>query len=331
MSELYIVTGAEGHVGNTVIRRLVQIGKNVRGLVLPGASNGALKGVAVKLYKGNLLIPETLDPLFETDTPEQVKVIHTAGIVSIASRYRQDVFDVNVMGTKNLINCCRRHGVRRILYTSSVHAIPEKPKGEVIAEPSSLAPKLVEGLYAKTKARATQFVLQSRRIGLEPVVVYPSGILGPGDYGHGHLTQLVRDYLSGRLFACVKGGYDFVDVRDVAEGIVKAVDAAPAGEGYVLSGHYCAVQELLRLLHQISGQREVKTVLPLWFAKGTAPLSEMYYRLRHQPPLYTRYSLFTLGTNACFSHKKATEQFGYKSRPLFETLKDTVKWLRQHD
>ena len=160
-------------------------------------------------------------------------------------------------------------------------------------------------------------------------MVHPSGIIGPGDWGHAHLTQLVADYLDGRLRACVQGGYDFVDVRDVAAGTLSCAKLGKPGECYILSGHYADIAELLEVLHLVSGQKRVRAVLPIGFAKLTAPLAEVYYRLLGQPPLYTAYSLYTVETNANFSHQKAAEQLGYRPRPLSVTLADTCEWMRR--
>lgn len=82
------------------------------------------------------------------------------------------------------------------------------------------------------------------------------------------------------------------------------------------------------MLHNITGKKEVKTFLPLWFAKLTAPLAELYYRILRQPPLYTAYSIYTLNTNATFTHAKATKELGYQPRDLRQTLNDTVSWLK---
>lgn len=152
-------------------------------------------------------------------------------------------------------------------------------------------------------------------------------ILGPYDPGHGHLTQLVIDYCRGGLTACVRGGYDFCDVRDVAHGILSCCQSGRSGECYILSGRYCEIPELLEELHEITGRKAVKTILPRWFAGAAAPLAEAYYRLRRQPPLYTRYSLATLHSNAAFSHEKADHELGYRVTPLRVTLQDTVRWL----
>lgn len=169
MNDLFIVTGADGHLGNTVVRQLAARGERVRGLVLPQSRSGALDGLDVEVCRGDLLSPDSLDPLFAADGSRRIQVIHTAGIVSIASRRQRQVYDVNVTGTRNLLAACRRHGVRRIVYTSSVHAIPEKPKGQTMAEPGCIDPRRVKGLYAQTKALATRLVLGSRAAGLDPV------------------------------------------------------------------------------------------------------------------------------------------------------------------
>ena len=186
----------------------------------------------------------------------------------------------------------------------------------------------MEGFYAKTKAEATAFVLAAAGRGLDVTVVHPSGITGPFDYGRGHLTTLIIDYSKRRLTAGIDGGYDFVDVRDVAEGILAACDAGRPANCYILSNRFFTVREILEMLHDITGQKPIKTFLPLWFVKATAPFAELYYKILRQPPLYTAYSIYTLNSNALFSHEKADLELGYKTRDMRETLEDTVVWLR---
>lgn len=328
MSVQYLVTGAAGHLGSTIVRLLRLEGAQVRALILPGDPAAALLPEGVTRIEGDVCDPSA-ERLFEGVDGEEAIVIHAAGIVSIASHYDSRVHDVNVGGTRNLLSLCKKHGVRKLVHVSSVHAIPERPAGEVIREVSSFSPDRVSGLYAKTKAEATQAVLDAAREGLNASIVHPSGILGPYDPGHGHLTQLVVDYCRGTLTACVNGGYDFADVRDVARGILSCCENGRSGECYILSGHYCTVPDLLNLLHEITGKHRIKTVLPHWFVHVTAPLAELYYRILRQPPLYTSYSLYTLSTNAAFSHEKADQELGYSVMPLRDTLRDTVGWLQE--
>ena len=141
---------------------------------------------------------------------------------------------------------------------------------------------------------------------------------------------MIADYLNGRLVACVKGGYDFVDVRDVADGVIAAAEKGRAGECYILSNRHYEVRELLDMASAQTGKKRIRVVLPMWLAKATAPLSELYYRMVRRPPLYTRYSLYTLTSNSCFCHRKADEELGYRTRSMEATLRDTADFLIRH-
>ena len=214
--------------------------------------------------------------------------------------------------------------------TSTASTLPELPNNAEITEIRDFDPNKVVGEYAKSKAEAARYVLEAvQNRGLDACIVHPSGIIGPYDFKTSHLTQLIIDAATGRLRAGVKGGYDFVDVRDVTNGILAACEKGEPGECYILSGHYVSVPELLQLVAKAAGRKPITTFLPLWLAKLTAPLSEIYYNLKKQPPLYTKYSLYTLESNANFSHAKADRELGYRSRPISETITDTVRWLQE--
>lgn len=226
MKKIYIVTGANGHLGGTLVRMLSKRGEAVRGLVLPGEAPQPFPHV--RYYTGDVRDADSMRPLFADAEDAELLVLHTAGLVDIADAVSDRLYDVNVNGTKNMLALCREYGVRRLVYVSSVHAIPEEKSPAVLKEVASFSPERVTGGYAKTKAEATQAVLDAVQAGLDAVVVHPSGIIGPFDTAGNHLVQLVRDYLRGALPACVRGGYDFVDVRDVAAGCLLALSTASA-------------------------------------------------------------------------------------------------------
>jgi len=328
-NQIYIVTGAAGHLGGVVTSILNEQGKSVYALCLPDEKH-LPQGENIKVFTGDICNIDSFDDMFRSCGNENTTVIHCAGIVSIASKLNQKVYDVNVIGTKNIISLCEKYNIEKLIYISSVHAIPELPAGEIIKEVDSFSPDDVVGLYAKTKAEATQCVLDYTKRGHKANIIHPSGIVGPGDFGKGHITQLVIDYYKGGLTSGIDGGYDFVDVRDVAEGILSCCENGKNGECYILSGQYFKVYELLNLLHEITGKKKIKKILPVWFLKITAPLSEIYYKILRQPPLFTAYSIYTLHTNANFSHEKATKELGYNARPILQTLTDTINWLKEN-
>ncbi len=325
MEKIYIVTGAAGHLGSTIIEQLVKNGCNVRSLVLKGEKHVPTSST---IYYGDVCDKESLEPLFDNPTNAELYVIHAAGIVSIKGAYDERIYNVNVNGTKNVADLCLKHNVKRMVYTSSVHAIPELAKGEIITEVANFDQNLVKGLYAKTKAEATAYVLSLVSKGLNAVVVHPSGIIGPNDYANNHIVALIRDYYNHDLTAAIKGGYDFVDVRDVAMGTISALNKGKIGECYILSNHYYTIKELLTMCHEITNQKEIKVYLPIWFVKLVAPLAEYYYRLKKTPPLFTAYSIYTLQSNSLFSNEKAKNELDYTTRDIRETLEDTIEYLK---
>lgn len=325
MAKRYIVTGAAGHLGSTILRLLWGRNLEVCCLLRQG-EEPVVEGENIRYISGDVCRPETLAPLFDDGGGSETAVIHTAGLISIAGRVSPLVREVNVGGTANMVALCRKYGVGQFVYVSSVHAIPELPAPQVIRETEHFSPELVKGCYAKTKAEATQVVLDEAARGFPAVVVHPSGIIGPYDAGHNHLTQLVADHLRGKLPVCVPGGYNFVDVRDVAQGCLLAAEKGAPGQCYILGGHYLSILELLTLAGRY-GARKPPDVVPMPLAKLAAPLVQAVARLQHRRPLYTSYSLYTLTSNSAFSSERAEKELGYRSREINETIRDMVGWL----
>ena len=324
MEKTYLVTGACGHLGGTLVRLLERTGAQVRGLRLP--SEQARDRAHVTYYPGDVRDRDSLRPLFRGLAGREVVVFHTAAIVDISGEVTPQMHDVNVNGTKNILALCREYGVKRLVYVSSVHAIPEKDGYAELREVDRFSPQQVTGGYAKTKAEATQAVLDAAAQGLDAVVVHPSGILGPFDGTGNHLVQLVKEYAIGKLPACVKGGYDFVDVRDVAAGCLAAAEKGRSGQCYILSNRHYEVQEVLAMAKTLCHGRRLP-VLPMWMAQAAEPLLGWVARVKKQRPLYTKYSLYTLRSNDRFDHGKATAELGYRPRDLRQTVRDTLRWL----
>lgn len=321
MKKLFIITGANGHLGGTIVRMLSRKQIQVRGLVFGEKKEQDTENI--HYYNGDVRDIDSLRPLFLGCENMETVVIHTAGIIDISNHVSPELYNVNVNGTKNILQLCREYQVKRLVYVSSVHAIPEQKRGKVTGEIGEFSPDAVIGGYAKTKAEATRAVLKAAEEGLDAVVVQPSGILGPYDRSGNHLVQMVSEYLRGALPACVKGGYDFVDVRDVAEGCLLAAEKGRKGECYILSDRYCEIREVLEIAGNVSGKKKLP-VLPLWMAKMAAPFIQLHARRKKRRPLYTAYSLHVLGTGERFSHRKATEELGYHPRDLRVTIRDMV-------
>lgn len=331
MEETYLITGITGYVGNVLAKRLLSKHKKVIGFA---RDEKKVKRIfssellpQMEIYYGDTRDLTSLEKCFENR--ENLYVIHTAAIVSIQSKkIDETMYDVNVNGTKNVVSLCLKYHVKKLIHVSSVHAIPLKKKNEVMEEVSSFDPSNVIGGYAKTKAMSSQLVLDEVKEGLDAIIVHPSGIIGPEDYSNTHLTQVLIDFFKGKLPASVKGGYNFVDVRDVCDGILAALNKGRKGECYLLTGDYHNVTEILDIAANYKNKKKIKT-LPMFLAYFALPFLWIFFKIRRKRPLYTKYSLDTLKSNGNFSHQKATDELNYHPRSLKESIEDEIDFLEK--
>jgi dihydroflavonol-4-reductase len=330
MAVIYLITGATGYLGNNIIHELMTQEMKIRVLVLPRDRGIDRLSDKIEIYKGDILNNDDLQRFFNVPSDTGIIAIHAAGIVSTTWNYDRRVFEVNVRGTDNIVKQCIRTKVKKLVHVSSVHALTELPKGQTIVETNNFVPENIIGFYGKTKAEASQIVTDAfRNRGLNASLVFPSGLCGPHDYEVGYITQVLMDCANKRLPAGIKGGYDFVDVRDVAKGIISACEKGKAGEGYILSNRYISIKEILQCVQRQTNIRRIKLFLPTWVASGLLPLFTAYYKLRKKKPLYNRYSLYTLTSNSSFSNEKARRELGYTIRPFEQTIVDTLNWLKE--
>ena len=324
----YLVTGATGFLGLTVVRMLAARGERVTALVLKGDTSAARLPAGVRVSYGDVSDRNSLADFF-SPCDEHTCVIHCAGMVSIRTTPGRRLRAINVTGTANIVALCQAHRAGRLIYVSSVHAIPEAKKGAVTTEAAAFSPKTVSGPYAKSKAEASALVLAAAKNGLNACIVHPSGIVGPEDYNLGSVSSMIISYCRGRLPLGVEGGYDFVDVRDVASGILACCERGVPGECYILSSEYVTIRTLLRHLQAESRGKRVRAFIPTALAKILSPFAEGFSLLRREKPCFTPYSVAVLASNGHFSHAKATRELGYAPRKFSDTLRDTFRWLRE--
>lgn len=329
MALLYLVTGAAGNLGSHIVNVLHREGCKIRALVLEGDKNEKRLPGDIEIIHGDVRRREELEAFFNLPQDCEAIVIHAAGIVTIYPEFDQRVYDINVGGTRNITELCVEKRVRKLVYVSSVHAIPERPDSEMMDETTDFDPAAVEGFYAKTKAEASALVMKAvREQGLDASIVLPSGLCGPCDFSIGHITRLLLDSARGRMPVGVKGGYNFADVRDVAQAVVTAAQKGGAGESYILGNNYVSIRDILRCVHELTGARLIRVMFPVKLVSLFAPIFEHFYKRRRRTPLFTKYSLKTLVSNSNFSSEKAKAQLGYRPRPFRQTIADTLTWMK---
>lgn len=320
-----VVTGATGHIGNVLVRELVKKGKKVRTFVMPSDDITPLKGLDVDIFYGDIRDIKSIEKAF--DGAEVV--YHLAGIISISKRSKS-IYDVNVGGTKNVADACLKCKIKRLIYMSSIHAFKEPPKGTLIVETKIFDPSKVVGEYAKSKAMATFEVFKAIDSGLDAVIVHPTGVIGPYEYKLSNMGQMIFNFMNGKIHACIKGSYDFVDVRDVVSGTILAYEKGRSGENYILSGENITIKRIFEVLSDEFNLKCPSIVIPEWIAKSMAPTFELLHATfnKSEQPTYTEYSIHTLSSNSLTTHEKASKELGYSPRNIEISIKDTARWIK---
>ncbi|KAF0110755.1 MAG: dihydroflavonol-4-reductase [Chloroflexi bacterium] len=322
-----LITGATGHIGNVLVKELVKRGEKVRVFVLPDEDLAPLKGLDIEIVRGNILDKVSIKPAFiGVDY-----VFHLAGIISIMPGKDTLVHDVNVNGTSNMVEAAKEANVKKFIHTSSIHAFKRVPRGIVIDETIPIDPESNLAAYDQSKAEATLAVLEEVNNGFPAVVVCPSGVIGPYDYKGSEMGVLIQEWMLRKVNFLIEGDYDFVDVRDVVQGMILAREKGKTGQIYILSGELIRVVDLWHLVKELISMQSTFINIPVWIASFVAKFTQFYYQLSKTKPRFTSYSIETLHTNAVISNLKARSMLGYQPRSIRESIRDTVIWWRQRE
>jgi dihydroflavonol-4-reductase len=318
---MIVVTGAAGHAGANLVRALAAEGRPVRALV--HLDREALEGLSVEVVKGDIC---DLDSLLKAFEGAEV-VYHLAARISIGNDPWSLLEAVNVGGTRNVVEACLQCGVRRLVHFSSIHTLIDTATDVPLNESNPLVESRRYPPYDRSKAMAERELQRGIEKGLDAIIISPTAIIGPHDYKPSHFGEALLRLANGRLPALVSGGFDWVDVRDVIKGAMRAEKMAPTGAKYLLSGHWVSLRQVAKMTEELTGVKAPGSVCPMWLARVGVPFITAFDLLARRRPLYTSVSLQALRGHRRISHQKATRELDYQPRPFRETLIDTLKWF----
>ena len=313
----FVVTGASGHLGANVVRALVAAGEPVQAVdIRPGA---ALAGIDAEFVRGDVLDPVTLKDAFAGAE----FVFHLAAKISIAGDPDGSVRRVNVDGVRHVAEAALDAGVRRLVHCSSLHAYDVGGTRGPIRESGLRATDSRLPAYDRSKAAGEDELRRVVDRGLDAVILNPSGMFGPVDPEPSRMGRALLAMFKGRMPVTVTGGFDWVDVRDVAAAFLAAAVGGRTGENYLVGGHRASFTELARLAAEVSGRRPPRLVAPLRPVQlAAAAALRLAGPRRAGRLLLTPESLHALATDPVVDCSKATAELGYRPRPLAETVAD---------
>ena len=320
-----LVTGATGYLGIELVRELVVRGRPVRALVRSDQAAARLDGLPVELAHGDITDAAAVRrAVAGTQT-----VFHMAGVVGHRARDEQALHDVNAVAAAGLLDAAREAGVRRVVFTSTVGtmgpaASPLRPRDE--------GAWLIDGddgrpdfRYARSKAAGEQAALRAARNGLDVVVTNPGFVIGPGDVNRVS-SWPVEEYLRGTLRFTVRGGLSYVDARDVVAGHLLAEERGRRGERYILTSEEgnLSYPDFFARVARVSGVRRRQLRLPAGLLRRILKVGAM----AHLPLPLDDQELLSSTRWWFYTPAKARAELGFETRPLDDTIRDTVAWLR---
>lgn len=330
MSDRLLITGASGLVGANLVRALLAQGRNVRALI--HHDHRALDGLDVETISADVRDQASLERAMAG-----IEVVyHLAGSISLEMDSGSEMMEINTIGTRLVVNACMKCGVQRLIHFSTIDALKKDSLGTPVDEEQPLIDAdLTDDELARippydlSKARAEREVLAGIGRGLDAVIVRPTAMLGPYDFKPSLIGQALLQLANGKIPALVKAGFDWVDVRDVVAGVMRAERDAPAGSSYMLGGNWHTLREVAVMAAAFSQRSAPRLTVPFWLADLFAPVMLKLASFNNTHPIYTRVTLEALRGDRHVSSARAERELGYTARRLSETVRDTLTWFQE--
>ena len=314
-----LVTGASGHLGANLVRRLLDEGTRVRVLARPDAGHDALAGLDVETARGDLRDLEATRAAVRGCR----RVYHCAAKVSTGTGQVAEIHGSNVVGTRHLLRAAFEAGVERVVVTGSFSAVGHVP-GRPSDESDAVNPFERMLPYQRSKVAVEHACLTAVAHGLDVVIATSCAIVGPHDYKPSPMGRVLLDFARGRLRAYIPGGFEFVAARDIVEGHRLAMDKGRTGHKYIFSSGHTTVDELMAYYEEITGRPRPRWRLsPPLMAALAEVTSFVTTRLRPDAP--QRFTpgavrLLRLGRRA--DTTKARTELGFTPTPLREAIRE---------
>lgn len=319
-----LVTGPTGLIGSAVVRRLLARGREVRCLVEPGALRTNLEGLEVEIVEGDINDRAGVGRALEGCD----RLYHLAAIYKLWVPDAKVIYEVNVEGTKTVLFAAMKAELDKVVYTSSIAAVGQ-PQGDNLADESTEFNLWRDSEhYVRSKWLGERDALRFASEGVPVVVVNPAFVFGERDIAPTPTGQLIVDCLKGGMPGYPDGGFNVVDVDDVAEGHVLAEEKGKVGERYILGNHNVTYREFFEAVSEVAGIKPVTRKLPTRLFWSLAWAFERYADYTQKPPQMTYKGARYATRRLWFDCRKAHQELGMPRTPMRDTIEKAVAWFR---
>jgi dihydroflavonol-4-reductase len=324
-----VVTGASGFIGSAITRALVARQADVVAAIEPGAPQTNLDGLPVERLEADVRDAAAM----RAAVAGARVVFHVAAVYRFWAPDPAIFYQVNVDGTRNVLEAARAAGCELVVYTSSVGTLGLERVAERGPADESCAPAIdhLFGLYKQSKYVAEHEVLRAAANGTPVTLVLPTTPLGPGDHTPTPTGRIVLDYLNGRMPGWFDTALNVVDVDDLATGHLLAAERGVIGRSYIVGGENLELREILGELARATGLAPPRFRVPRPVALGAAYVSEVLEgRLLRRAPHVPLEGARMASTRMVFSDARARRELGYRSRPAAEAIERSARWFAEN-
>ena len=322
---LALITGSSGHVGSNLIRELTKQNYKIRCIDFDG-DHRAYEGFDVEVIKGDITERDSLVPIFK----DVEIVFHTAALINLDRRYRDQIRLVNVSGTENVCQASLNAGVKKLIHFSSVDAFYRFPIEEPLLEDRKLIDDPNAVPYDLSKADGQKIVIDYCKKGLDASIIHPTSIVGPNDFKPGLPMQEMVNLANGKRKVLPNWGYNFVDVRDLCITAISAVSKGKAGQNYIVGGEYHMYSYIAELMEEQLGRTVLLGTIPNFVSYLGLPYEYVKSLITKKPRVLTVDTLHTGKTgNKVVPSTLARSELGHNPRPLEETIHDMVSFFQK--
>ncbi|THD53954.1 MAG: NAD-dependent epimerase/dehydratase family protein [Bradyrhizobium sp.] len=316
-----LVTGGTGFIGQHLVSALAAGGRRVRVLDIRPPTCAVPD---VEYVAGSVLDPNQVDAALH----DVAEVYHLAGLPGMWIPRKSDFYAVNCHGTEVVVAAARKRGIARFLHCSTESILFRPSPLQDASESSLLPPQEMPGLYTRSKMLAEQCAAQAAASGFPLIIGTPTMPIGPHDHNLTPPTAMLRHFLSGRVQLYLDFIVNLVDVRDVAVGLILAMEHGQIGHRYILGGESISLKNILQLMSTISGRRYVSIPVPGRVAEMSAAMLEFISdHVTHRPPTGTAEGVRIALRATELSIEKSQRELGYAPRPIEPTLRETIAYL----